>query len=169
MAGPPGAPQMEKYRFKPGQSGNPRGAAAHDPLVKSFKKTSYQEFIIALQKYGTMTAQELRDDLARPEVTMFEKIFGKIVEQASEGDYVARQLLIDRLWGKLKDSDVNINMTSLSDLELIERAKEAIKFFSQQPVTIQGEVSPSEVREFSQGQVSCSDDDLESSAVREPV
>jgi len=102
-------------RWKKGKSGNPSGRPKEDPKIKAFKQTSYQEFVKALQKYGTMTAAELKEDLKRPDATMFELLFGGIVSAAAKGDSNARQLLIDRLWGKVKDGvDLNINQVEVT-------------------------------------------------------
>lgn len=102
-------------RFKKGQSGNPTGRKKEDPKIRAFKQTSYQEFIKALQKYGAMTAAEIKEDLKRPDATMFEILFGGIVAAAAKGEPQARQLLIDRLWGKVKDGvDLNINQVEVT-------------------------------------------------------
>lgn len=89
--------------FKKGQSGNPSGRAKQDPQIRAFRELTYKEFIGQLQKYGHQTPEEIKEDLARKDVTMFEKIFGKIILQAAEGEKDGRQVFLERLWGKVKD------------------------------------------------------------------
>lgn len=89
--------------FTAGVSGNPSGKPPLPPEIREFRKTSYVEFLSHLQKYGGMSTKELNADLARDEVTQFEKICGKIVGLAGEGDKDARRDLLDRLWGKVKE------------------------------------------------------------------
>lgn len=122
---------QNKYlkHFKKGQSGNPKGRPICDPMIKAFKQTSYEEFIKALQKYGAMTASEVKAELSRPDATMFEIMFGSIVSRAAKGDTNARQLLIDRLWGKVKDgvdlSVSHVEVTPSNVAELYEIARRA--------------------------------------------
>lgn len=128
--------------YKAGQSGNPGGRPKLDPAIKKFKETSYEDFVRALQKYGSMTKVEINADLKRPEASMFDLMFGNLVLQAAKGNAQSRQLLIDRLWGKLKDSDVHINIGKMDDKELIAMAHQAIKILSSEddPLMIEAEV-----------------------------
>jgi len=90
-------------QFKKGSSGNLKGRPRMPKELLDFKKTSYQDFLTQLQKYGSMPKIHLIEDLKRPDTTMFELIFGNIVLSASRGDRDARRELLDRLWGKPKD------------------------------------------------------------------
>lgn len=89
--------------FKKGQSGNPSGRAKQDPQIKAFRELTYKEFLTQLQKYGWQTPKQIEQDLKREDVTMFERIFGKIILQAAEGEKDGRQVFLERLWGKVKD------------------------------------------------------------------
>lgn len=86
---------------------------------------TYKEFIDALHKYGTLTKLQMAEELKKPEATMFELIFGNIVSKASQGDKDARNLLIERLWGKVKES-YDLNLNSISEEELLLLGKAAI-------------------------------------------
>ena len=109
------ADQLNPYKFKKGQSGNKSGRPKEDPKIKAFKQTSYQEFVKALQKYGTMSLAELKEEMKRPDISMFELMFAQLVGSAAKGDYQSRQMLIDRLWGKVKDGvDLNINQVEVT-------------------------------------------------------
>lgn len=98
MAKPRGKP------FKKGQSGNPGGRTALPPEIRSFREMSYKDFLSNLQKFGTMTREQLVSEMQRPDATNFELLFGKIVQSAVEGERDARALLLDRLWGKAKEA-----------------------------------------------------------------
>ncbi len=90
-------------KFQKGQSGNPGGKQKADPVIQQFKQTSYKDFINQLQKYGTLSRTEMAVELQRPDATMFEIMFGQIVASAAKGDKDARQVLLERLWGKVKE------------------------------------------------------------------
>ncbi len=109
--------------FKPGEVHNPGGKPKQDPAIKAFKETSYKDFIANLQKYGGMTEKEIAIELKRPDVTMFEKMFGNIVAGAANGDKDARAVLLDRLWGKVKDSIEITNKEVDERLEQLNKDK----------------------------------------------
>lgn len=122
----------EKTQFKKGLSGNPSGRPKRDPFISAVKETTYKEFITALHKYGNLTRKEIAQELARPNATMFEVMFGQIVASAARGDKEARQVLLERLWGKVKEH-LEIETSPLKDamkrksteelLEIIKTAK----------------------------------------------
>ena len=132
---------LAKHQFKPGQSGNKSGKPKTDPKVKAFKEMTYDKFIEAMQKYGNMTSKELKDDLEDPGQTMFNKIFGGIVQGAAKGDHQSRELLIERLWGKVKEAehDVNINIRQLPTIDLLKLGKEAMQYLEGEVVDVQSE------------------------------
>lgn len=114
-------------KFQKGQSGNPGGKPKVDPSITQFKATTYKDFIENLQKYGGLSPAEMKADLARPNATMFELIFGKIISGAAQGDRDARNVLLDRLWGKVKQevrleegNPIKEAMSKLSSEELLK-------------------------------------------------
>lgn len=119
MANAKGPPP--EVRFQKGKSGNPSGRPKLDPKVKAFKETTYKQFVEALQKYGAMTREQIAEDLKRPDATMFELMFGHIVASAAKGDQQARMLLIERLWGKVKEGlDLHVNRVEVTPENLAE-------------------------------------------------
>jgi hypothetical protein len=104
----------ERTRFKKGVSGNPSGRPKEDPAIRKFKETTYKDFIDQLQKYGSLSMDEMEADLRRKDATMFERIFGKIIQQAANGERDGRQVLLERLWGKVKDQ---VEVTNSKDKE----------------------------------------------------
>ena len=122
-------------RWKPGQSGNPLGRSKKDAMLESFRKTTYEDFINQLQKYGSLTKEQMEANLERKDTTMFELIFGKILIGAANGDKDSRQVLLERLWGKVKDQIVHSatggaeleQLRRMSDIELSELVKKNLE------------------------------------------
>lgn len=102
-------------RWSKGQSGNLSGKPKQDPVIAQFKATTYADFIEHLQLYGTYNRKEMDDVLKDPKTKMFDLIFANIVSQAAKGCKHARQVLLDRLWGKVKE--VHEITTKSDDLE----------------------------------------------------
>lgn len=117
----------EKTQFKKGQSGNPSGRPKIDPLITAVKETSYKQFLEGLQKYGALSLKDMDLELKRPDATMFELMFGNIVASAAKGDKDARQVLLERLWGKVKDQVEYTNTSKMSTEELLKLSKEALR------------------------------------------
>ena len=109
--------------FQKGKSGNPGGSPKKDPIIQQFKQTSYKDFINQLQKYGTLSRTEMAVELQRPDATMFEIMFGQIVASAAKGDKDARQVLLERLWGKVKEVHDIHNHDHKRDLDEIPKER----------------------------------------------
>lgn len=115
--------------FPKGKSGNPGGRKALPAELRQFRETSLKDFLSNMQRYGGMTKTELKAELERPEATMFELISGNIVASAARGDKDARQLLIERLWGKVKEvmdtSVIDERLQAISKDKITQLLKEA--------------------------------------------
>lgn len=95
--------------FQKGQSGNPAGRPKKALEVEKQRLISYAEFILLIQKFSEMPRDEIKAYLERKEATMFELIYGKMVIDAAKGDKSARDMLTERLFGKVKEQIENIN------------------------------------------------------------
>lgn len=134
-AAKPKKPRGPGRRFQPGESGNPAGKAKQDPAIRTFRETTYKDFVAGLQKYGDMDKAELKAEGMRGDIRAFDAIFAKVVEQAVDGEKDARAVLLDRLWGKPKEMEFGaiahqelLSRIPISDLvELARKAKEAPK------------------------------------------
>lgn len=100
---------LKPHQFTKGKSGNLSGRPKLPEDVREFKKYSYDSFVRKLQEFTLLTKEELTKRVKDPGITMFDLMFAKVVIQAAEGDKDARNLIIDRLWGKVKEQiDVQV-------------------------------------------------------------
>ncbi len=90
-------PPDPKYRWKPGQSGNPTGK--RKGLLTTAQIAS---LVTRLSQLNRMELKAINDD---PKSTMLEITVAKILDQAAEsGDYSRLEFLLARSIGKVKDS-----------------------------------------------------------------
>ena len=96
-----GKKQEKDTRFKPGQSGNPKGKAP------------------GTRNKITMAAQALLDGEG-------EALTRKAVELAKGGDMAALRLCLERILPPLRERPVAVNLPDISTLEGIDQASSAI-------------------------------------------
>lgn len=120
-------------RFKPGVSGNP-GGRPKDPVVKAIRETTLRDFLKKLQELGKKSKDEIELIVEDSKTPMFDLVFARILVDAANGKSDARQVLLDRLWGKVKEMDITANfsaehelMRSIPIVELIELARKYVK------------------------------------------
>jgi len=53
-----------------------------------------------------MTRSQIMDTLQRQDVSNFDLIFANLIVSATAGERWSREMVIDRLWGKVRDVDV---------------------------------------------------------------
>lgn len=117
-------------RFPKGVSGNPGGKKKIAPEIKAFQETTYKDFIAKLQIFGTWPSADLIKLIDDPQTIVFDKIFARILVDAGEGKSDARQVLIERLWGKVKEMEATTAFAAEQEMmkripisELVELAK----------------------------------------------
>ncbi len=88
----------------------------------------------ALQKMGRMDRDNLSSIIKDPDTQMFDLIYANIVANAAKGEKDARQVMMERLWGKPKETELTLphqellSRIPLADLvELARKAKEEPK------------------------------------------
>lgn len=115
--------------FAKGNSANPGGRPKIDPKIQEAKKTTYAEFVDGVTKYGRMEKDELKKEVKRGDIRCFDLIFARVVEQSTDGDRYARDVLMDRLWGKPKETELTLPHQELLSriplADLIELARKA--------------------------------------------
>ena len=121
-------------RFEAGQSGNPAGRppGAFTKVAREYRRTSYEEFITSLMKYGQMPMKLLEHITKDEENIAFDVMYANWVHKAAMGHVESRQSLTDRLWGKPKDTEIDMDVGSKSDEELEQLAIEAAKYLRDQ-------------------------------------
>lgn len=93
-------------KFQKGEVHNPGGRPKKDPLVKAFQETKYKDFVHKLQCFGSMPKEDLKEIVSDPKTTVFDLVFARILFDAAQGKADARQVLLDRLWGKVKEMEI---------------------------------------------------------------
>lgn len=102
------ADHLKQYRFEKGKSGNESGRPAIPKHLKDFRRISYEDFLNALQANLNQPKEYLNDKLRDPQAPAFELIVIKIILGCiGDGKYGldkdARNILLERLWGKVPD------------------------------------------------------------------
>lgn len=95
--------------FPKGSSGNPGGRNKIDPEISKFKQMTYQDFIDKLQEFGALNTTQLKAVVENKETPVFQLIFARILFEAQKGNMKAMQMLLERLWGKPKDTDIDFD------------------------------------------------------------
>lgn len=111
----------EGKRFKPGQSGNPRGAAAHNQDMKRLRILTKGE----VAEVGTMILEGNRDALQAvltdTSVSTLKLWFASVALKAiNKGDMNSLDVLLNRIIGKVKDE---IDFTNKSEVEHLTDAQ----------------------------------------------
>jgi hypothetical protein len=125
---------LKPHHFKKGQSGNPSGRAKKSIEVEQKRLITYEEFVDLVTRFSKMKRAEMKEYLERPEATMFELVYGKLIVQAANGDKSARDMLTERLFGKVKDvvETHNTNVEVGPPVFVVEMSENG-KFVSQRP------------------------------------
>jgi hypothetical protein len=102
MANPKGNPQYLNP-YPPGVSGNPLGVSKIAAQSLLLRQTEYAEFLSIFHTCGRMTDEDFDAWIKDKARVKFEKAVGLLVDQASKGDKLAFTILVERLFGKVKD------------------------------------------------------------------
>lgn len=107
-----GAKDIEKFQFKKGQSGNPKGAPRK--YVSQLTAIGYQrrEINDTIQAMMAMNLEELKEVWDNPKATILEKtIAGAMRKSLERGSLYSLETLLSRVYGSPKQdiqSDVRI-------------------------------------------------------------
>lgn len=98
------ADHLKPHHFKKGQSGNPAGAAAHNPEIKKLKALTESELV----EVGTLVVKgdvdNLRAIVKDPKSTAISAMMASVAIRAiAKGDSKALETLLCRLIGKVPD------------------------------------------------------------------
>lgn len=87
---------------KKGEVRNPMGRPPLEPLLKDLRETSFKDFCLLIQHYGALRSSEIVKRLEE-DLTGFERIVARMVFSAGMGDKDALKVLLERLWGKVRE------------------------------------------------------------------
>ncbi len=122
-----GAPQLNPYKWKPGESGNPNGRPKDPPEVKEIKLLTKQYFkeIGSLIVLGNIDELErIAQDRKQPVIKVM--IAAVAVKAMSKGDMVAIDMLLNRLIGKVKEEvELSGQVNTIVRLRLPANGREA--------------------------------------------
>ena len=116
------ADQIERiapYRFKPGQSGNPRGRVPELERLEAVVERVLRERALAPRDFKLAPGKKLR----RVEI-----IVRNLVCAAEAGSIEATRILLDRLWPRPQRIELDVPLEALADAEdaLERRIQKAI-------------------------------------------
>lgn len=95
---------MPKKLFKPGQSGNPSGRPKLPRDILEAKQMNTIEFTRLMNRFMSMSREQLSDFTKNPAATTLELLISSIVAKAiTNGDHQRAEFLITRLVGKVAD------------------------------------------------------------------
>jgi hypothetical protein len=120
--------------FRKGESGNPKGRPPLPADLKGVRELSADHFRKLATFYLERPFEEVEKLRFDPEVPALHRLVISVIWHAvDDGCYSRLNFLLDRLVGKVKDqADLNVNVTGLSDAELVAKAKAALKVLQQQ-------------------------------------
>lgn len=120
-------------RFKPG---NTAATGRHAHWLKPSDLRNHVGLMIR------MTRKELNALMDDESTSMLQLIVAQIIWKAAEfGDINRFEQLLNRTIGRIKENDININLSTVSDGELLKLAKQAIAVLEQdQPLILEGQI-----------------------------
>lgn len=109
---------LQPHQFKPGQSGNPEGARAHNPITKALKNLTVATYREVIELVLTGNLDALKDMVHDPKSSSLQvgiaKAFAKAIEN---GDYGVIERIAERIVGKIPD-ELNVNSNNNSNVNM---------------------------------------------------
>lgn len=110
---PRSADHLKKHKFKKGQSGNPDGARAHDPLTKALRSVTLDSYREIIELVMTSDLKAIKAIAENPKSTGLQVgIAVSFLKAIKNGDYTVIERIAERIIGKIPDVikvDSNIN------------------------------------------------------------
>lgn len=122
----------EGRRFQKGNNANPRGAGAHNPIVKQVRRLTQDQvaevgsFILNNNKKAI---EEIKEN---PESSFLKHVIASaLLKSADRGELATLNALLDRVIGKPKEKfelDATVSSRDLTEDEKLEAFKRAVIF-----------------------------------------
>lgn len=106
--------ELEKHKFKPGQSGNPEGGRLHDPVTKALKKLTvetYREVIEMVLTNDLLSLKKLAEDPKTPAIQV--GVATTFMKAIQRGDYDVIERIAERIVGKIPE-EINVRSQNLN-------------------------------------------------------
>lgn len=119
---------LSKGMWKPGQSGNPEGGRAHDPIKKEFRKftSEYLKEIIELAVMGDVEGLKvITETPGTPAIKV--GLARSLYNAIKDGDWPMLERIFERITGKVPvvmEVSSKVTMPVLSDEELAKKIAE---------------------------------------------
>lgn len=95
-----------------GQSGNPNGAAVHNPVVKAVRALTKERVAEIIEEILTTDPADAAEMRGKAKTVMEAWLMAGIQKAVRNGDLVPLNALLDRLIGKVKDQVENSGETT---------------------------------------------------------
>ena len=99
-------------RFQKGQIANPRGAAAHNPVVKAVRNLTKERVAEIIEEILTTDPADALEMKGKAKTLMELWLMAGIQKAVKNGDLAPLNALLDRLIGKVKDQVENSGETT---------------------------------------------------------
>lgn len=104
----------EPYKFKPGQSGNPNGGRAHNPITKALKNLTVETYREVIELVLTGNVDALKEMMADPKTSALQVgVATAFLKAIRTGDYAVIERIAERIVGKIPD-ELNVNAKNLN-------------------------------------------------------
>lgn len=112
-----------KHKWKPGQSGNPKGKLPDPPELKAMKNLNRLEFETLVNRLLKMGPEDLIALKTTKGVSMLERMIASVIAKCEEsGDYKSLNFFCDRLMGKVPERIEGANGEPVSFVALMKLA-----------------------------------------------
>lgn len=103
------AGHLKKYRFKPGQSGNPKGRKKDPPELKKFKNLTHEQLVEVGSIILAGNMDQLKEIYQNPASTPLQVMIAAVATRViKRGDMAIFDVLLNRLIGKVSE-DINVS------------------------------------------------------------
>lgn len=127
-------PKAEPYKFKPGQSGNPKGRPPLSPIQRALKNLTIESYREVIEAVCTGNIDNLKAMVEDPKTSALQVGVARAFMKAIQaGDYTVIERIAERIVGKIPDElkvtsqNVNANLNATIDKQKLKAALEQLE------------------------------------------